>query len=190
MVYHNGISVQDHINNKLDPSVFPEETHNVIQGNIGALVAGNSRLHSTYSETPSMLGIAGDTRRPEKIITIKDGKAISQSGKHENVPRSFYDDTTPLLCGELGFGIHWDVQNNIGYSLDSNGKRTLGFPYHATPGTDIQPIPHSPPTELVERNGRIVTSWKPISKAYSGVGHPVGDWTKQSNIYNVYSHSF
>lgn len=188
MVFNNAFSVQDYINNNLDASVFPEETHHILQGNIGSLVAGNSRLHFTNSETPSMLGIVGDTRRPEKIITSQEGKAISQSSRLVNVPRSFYDDESPLLVGELGFGIIWDVlnnpQNNIGYSLDFNGKRTLGVPFHATSGTDIQAIPHSPHIELVERNGRIVPSWGPISKAHPGLGAPVGDWTKQSNLHN------
>lgn len=190
MVFKNAFNVTEFIHNKIDHSVHPEQKYNILQGNIGAVLAGNPRLYLTTPETPSILGINGDIRRPEKVITSQDGKAISLSGRSHNVPRNFHDDESPHLVGESGFGINWDVQNNIGYSLDSNGKRTLGFPYHATPGTDIQPIPHSPPTELVERNGRIVTSWKPISKAYSGVGHPVGDWTKQSNIYNVYSHSF
>ena len=106
MVFNNAFSVQDHINNKLDASVFPEETHHILQGNIGSLVAGNSRLHFTHAETPSMLGIVGDTRRPEKVITSQDGKAVSQSGRLINVPRSFYDDESPLLMGESGFGIN------------------------------------------------------------------------------------
>ena len=182
MVFNNAFNVQDHINNKLDSSVFPEETHHVLQGNIGSLVAGNSRLHFTNPETPSILGIVGDIRKPEKIITSQDGKAISQSSKLINIPRSFYDDESPLFVGESGFGITWDVlnnpQNNIGYSLDFNGKRTLGFPFHSVPGTDIQAIPHSPPIELEERNGRLLPSWEPISKGFPGLGTPVRDWTK------------
>jgi hypothetical protein len=188
MVFNNAFSVHDHINNKLDDSVFPEETHHILQGNIGALVAGNSRLHFTQSESPSILGIVGDTRRPEKIMTLKEDKVISQSGSLVNVPRSFYDDQSPLLIGESGFGIDWNVlnnpQNNIGYHLDFNGKRTLGFPYHAVPGTDIEPIPNSPPIEFVEINGQMRPSWKPIHEAHPGLGAPVGDWTKRSNLHN------
>jgi len=188
MVFNNAFSVQDHINNKLDASVFPEETHHVLQGNIGALVAGNSRLHFTHSETPSMLGIVGDTRRPEKVITSQDGKAVSQSSRLVNVPHSFYDDESPFLTGESGFGIDWNVlnnpQNNVGYSLNFNGKRALGFPFHAIPDTGIQAIKHSPPIELVERNEQMVPSWEPISKAFPSLGTPVGDWTKQSNLHN------
>lgn len=187
MVFNNAFSVQDHINNKLDASVFPEETHHVLQGNIGALVAGNSCLHFTQSETPSMLGIVGDTRRPEKVITSQDGKAVSQSSRLVNVPHSFYDDESPFLTGESGFGIDWNVlnnpQNNVGYSLNFNGKRALGFPFHAIPGTDIQAIPHSPPIELVERKGRMGSAWEPIPKAYPGLSTSVGDWLKHSSFY-------
>ena len=100
MVFNNAFSVQDHINNKLDSSVIPEQTHHILQGNIGSLVAGNSRLHFTNLETPSMLGIVGDIRKPEKIITSQDGKAISQSSKLINIPRSFYDDESPLFVVE------------------------------------------------------------------------------------------
>lgn len=189
MVFTTAVSVQDYINHKTDDVPFPEEQHHILQGNIGSLVAGNSRLHYTHSETPSMLGIVGDTRRPEKVITSQDGKAISQSSRLVNVPRSFYDDESPLLVGESGYGIDWEIlnnpQNNIGYSLDFNGKRTLGFPFHAIPGTDIQAIPHSPSKELVERNGQMVPSWEPISKAFPSLGAPVGDWTKKSNLHNT-----
>ena len=182
MVFNNAFSVDDHINNKIDSSDFPEQTHHIIQGNIGSLVAGNSRLHFTESETPSMLGIVGHTRRPEKILTSKTRQDINLAGNPINIPHSFHDDKSPLLVGESGFGINWDVlnnsQNNIGYSLDFNGNRTLGFPFHATPGTDIRPIPHSPPMEIVEKNGQMVPVWKPISKAFPGIGAPVGDWTK------------
>ena len=188
MVFNNAFRVQDHINNKIDHSVFPEETHHILQGNIGSLVAGNSRLHFTHAETPSILGIVGDVRRQEKIINSNDGKAISHSSRLVNVPRSFYDDESPLLVGESGFGVDWDVlnnpQNNIGYSLNFNSQRSIGFPYHANPGDDIKSIPHSPPIELVERNGRIVPAWEPISKAFPGLGTPVGDWTKHSNLHN------
>ena len=135
-----------------------------------------------------MLGIVGDVRRQERIIYSRDGKAISQSGEYINIPRSFYDDESPLLVGESGFGIDWDIlnnpQNNIGYALNFNGKRSIGFPYHATSGDDIQAIPHSPPIELVERNGRMVPTWEPISKAFPGLSKPVGDWTKHSNLHN------
>ena len=182
MVFNHVYNVDDHINNNLDKSVFPEERHHILQGNIGTKVAGNSRLHFTHSETPSILGIAGDTRNPEKIITSDNGKAISQSSRLINVPHSFYDDSSPLLFGESGFGIDWNVlnnpQNNIGYSLNFDGKRSLGFPFYAVAGTDIPVIPHSPPIELVEKNGRMVPSWEPISKAFPGLGTPVGDWTK------------
>lgn len=188
MVFNNAFRVQDHINNKIDDSVFPEETHHILQGNIGSLVAGKSRLHFTEAETPSMLGIVGDVRRQERIIHSHNGKAISQSSRLVNVPRSFYDDESPLLVGESGFGIDWDIlnnpQNNIGYVLNFNGKRSIGFPYHATPSDDIQAIPHSPPIELVERNGQMVPTWEPISKAFPGLSTPVGDWTKNSNLHN------
>jgi hypothetical protein len=188
MVFSNAYNVYDHINNNIDASVFPEETHHILQGNIGALVAGNSRLHFTEQERPSMLGIVGDVRRPETVIASKTGKAESQSGRMMNVPRSFFDDSTPLFTGESGYGIDWKVlnnpENNIGYALDFNGNRTLGFPYHAVAGTDIGVMPHSPPIELVERNGRIIPSWEPISKAFPGLGTPVGDWTKISHLHN------
>lgn len=192
MVFNNAFSVQDHINNKIDDSVFPEETHHILQGNIGSLVAGNFSLHFTEAETPSMLGIVGDVPIQERIIYSHHGKAISQSGRLVNVPRSFFDNESPLLVGESGFGIDWDIlnnpQNNIGYALNFNGKRSKGFPYHATPGDDIQAIPHSPPIELVERNERMVPNWEPISKAFPGLGTPVGDWTKNSNLHEFGLH--
>lgn len=183
-MFNNAFSIKDHINNNLDTSVFPEERHHILQGNIGALVAGNSRLHFTYPETPSILGVAGDIQRPEHVITSKDGKSISQSGRIVNVPRSFYDDNSPLFNGESGVGVDWNLlnnpRNNIGYSLDFNGNRSLGIPYHAVAGTDIRPVPHSPPLKLVEKNGLIVPSWESISKVYPGLNAPVGDWTKIS----------
>lgn len=188
MVFNHALSVEEHINSKIYPSVFPEETHHILQGNIGSLVAGNSRLHFTYSETPSILGIAGDTKRQEKIITSKNGKAISQSSRIVNIPRSFYDDKSPLFVGESGFAGDWDTlknpKNNIGYELDFNGNRSIGFPYYATLCDNIQSTPHSPPIELVEENGRVVPSWKPIPEAYPGLREPVGDWTKQYQLFN------
>ena len=183
MVFNHALSVEEHINSKIDSSVFPEETHHILQGNIGSLVAGNSRLHFTYSETPSILGIAGDTKRQEKIITSKNCKAISQSGELVNIPCHFYDDKVPILTGESGFAVDWGIlknpKNNIGYSLNFKGERALGFPYRATPGDNIQPIPHSPPIELVERDGPMIPTWKSIPGAFPGLRAPVGDWTKQ-----------
>ena len=76
-----------------------------------------------------------------------------------------------------------DKQNNIGYALDPSGKRSLSFPYYATSDTDINSIPHSPPIEVVEINGRKVPAWQPISKVFSGLGTTVGDWTKKSDLH-------
>lgn len=186
-MFNNAFSVRDHINNNIDTSVHPEERYNIIQGNIGALVAGHSRLHYTVSENPSVLGIAGNTRRPEKLIT-SDGTATSISGRSMSVSSSFYGDESPLLTGESGFGIDWNVlnnpQNNIGYSLDFSSNRSLGFPFYATSGDNIKAIPSSPPIELVEKNGRVVPSWESIPKALPGLGTPVGDWTKYSNFHH------
>lgn len=127
MVFNNTLSVQDHINNKIDESVFPEEKHHILQGNIGCLIAGNSRLHATKAEAPSILGIVGDIMKPEQVLNIDNGKIISQSGKLINVPRNFNDDNSPLFFGELGFGVDWNVlnssKNNIGYALNVNGNR-------------------------------------------------------------------
>ena len=189
MSFINTDRVQDHINNNIDSSVHREETYRRLQGNIGTVVAGNSRLHFTEAETPSMLGIVGDVRRPERIIHSHSGKAISQSSRLVNVPLSFYDEESPLLVGESGFGSDWDIlnnpQNNTGYALNFNGNRSIGFPYHATPGDDIQAVPHSSPhIELVERNGRMVPNWEHISKAFPGLGTSAGDWTKHSNLHN------
>lgn len=188
MVFSNAYNVYDHINNNIDTSIFPEETHNILQGNIGSLIAGNNRLHVTKSERPSMLGIVGDIHRPENIIVSKTGKTESHSGRMINVPKSFYDDSTPLFTGESGYGIDWEVlnnsKNNIGYSLDFNGNRTLGFPYHAVSGTEIGVMSHYPPIELIEKNGKMMSSWEPISKAFPGLSAPVGDWTKISSLHN------
>jgi len=162
MVFSNAFNVYDHINNNIDESVFPEQTHHILQGNVGALVAGNSRLHATELERPSILGLVGDVRISEFIIASKTGKAESQSGRMMNVPRSFFDDSSPLFTGESGYGIDWEVlnnpENNIGHALDFNGNRTLGFPHHAVTGTDIGVMPHSPPIKLVKRNGRLIPS--------------------------------
>jgi len=189
MVFNNAFDVHSHINNKIDPVVFPEESHHILQGNIGSLVAGNSRLHFTHSETPSMLGIAGDTRRPEVIIHSASGKAKSQTSHMVNVPHSFYDDASPLLVGDSGFGIDWNVlnnhNNNIGYSLDFNSNRSLGFPFHASVGDNINPVPHSPPIHLEEKDGKVYPAWTPISTAFPGMSNPVGDWTKFSKLHNA-----
>lgn len=188
MVFNNVFDVNDHINDKIDSSVYPEQKHHILQGNIGSLIAGNSRIHSTISETPSILGVAGEVRNPEQIITSKHGKAISPSGKTVNVPLSFYDDQSPLFFGESGFGIDWDVlnnpRNNIGYYLDFNGKRSLGFSHHALPGTNIKAIPHPHPIEIIQKNERLVPSLQHISKAFPGLSPTVGDWTKHSTLHN------
>jgi len=189
-MFNNAFSVQDHINNNLDPSDFPEETRGVLRGNIGAVVAGDySGIYSTQPPEKSILGINGDVIRSEKIIKSQDGKARSQNNRMVNVPRSIVDKESPLFYGELGVGCDWYIinnpENNLGYSLDFDGNRTLGFSRHAVSGTDIKPVLSSPPIELVEKNGRIVPDWKPIYKAFPGLGAPVGDWTKQSNMHNL-----
>lgn len=185
MVFIHSHSVHDHINNKIDASVSPEEKHHILQGNIGSRIAGNTRLHYTELNGPSILGIAGDTIRPEKILTTEKGKALSQTGKLVDVPHNFYDDSSPLLFGESGHGLDWKVlnneQNNVGYSLDFNGNRSLGFPHHAVAGTEIEAIPHSPPIEISQINEQVTASWKPLSTAFPGLGAPIGDWTKTDN---------
>lgn len=159
MVFNNAYSLHDHINNKIDPSLFPEEKHHILQGNIGALVAGNNRLHVTQMEGSSILGIVGDVNKPDTILTSKTGKTENQAGRIMNIPRSFYDDSVPLFSGDSGHGIDWDIlnnsENNIGYNFDHDGNRVIGFTDHAVQGTEIGVIPHLPPIELGVRNGKI-----------------------------------
>ena len=184
-MFNNVYDVKKHIDNKIDYSIHPEEKHNILLGNIAIHLAGNSRNYSTYAITPSILGAPGDVIIPEQLITSQDGKATSLSGRPMNVPLHILDDNSPIFFGESGFGADWKVlnnsQNNIGYALDFEGNRSLGFPYHATSGTDIKAIPHSPSIELVESNGKKIPSWTPFSKVHPTLFAPVNDWTKQSN---------
>jgi hypothetical protein len=73
--------IEDHINNRLDTGVFKEDTHNILQGNIGMIIAGEPNRLNTKLESNSILGDLGDTIIETDIleavpIRLGDNKGI------------------------------------------------------------------------------------------------------------------
>lgn len=187
MVFNNVASVSNHINNQIDSSVFPEERHNILQGNIGTLVAGQGRLFITDKPNNSILGIAGDVMHPSQILYNKNQTDISQTGNSVNVPVSIFDDKSPFLYGENGFGVNWnnlEVSREIGYNLDFKNNRTLNFPYSVNSSVPIGPMPHSPPINLKNENNTLTPQWEPIPLAYPGLGTPINNCNNNLNKSN------
>lgn len=173
-------NIHDHINNKVDPSVFPEEKHHILQGNIGRHL---SEEYGFIASAPSILGPVGDIIKQDYLFFVPDGKAVNQAGMYENVPKHFSDNSSPLHYGELGAFIDWDIinnpQNNIGYNLNNKSERALNFTHSVVKGTNMPIVNHSLPIKHNETNGNITPSWT----QHPYLGTPVGDWTKLSQLH-------
>ena len=173
--------IHDHINNKIDYSILPEEKHHILQGNIGRLL---NQEYGFIAENPSILGVVGDVIKQDYLFFIPQGKLVNQAGNYENVPKHFFDNSSPLHYGEQGAFVDWNIinnpKNNIGYNLNNDSERALNFTHSVVKGTNMSTVHHSPPIKHHETNGNITPGWT----QHQYLGTPVHDWTKLSQLHN------
>lgn len=176
--------IYNFINNRDLPRVNNEECSNIVQGNIGVLLADKGKTLNTPPVILSSLGVFGSYMPLDEPIRT-NGETQSLSGEKMSVPFSF-TSKTPLSWGENGFGISWGIlnnsYNNIGNELDYNSNRVLFFPKYVDKDVTINTLPHFPAVEHTISNNLKVPKFKEITENLP-IKTPVKNWHSTSPIH-------
>lgn len=152
-MFRNAFPLENHINNTIDPST--ESQYNRLMGNIGKHLASKSDIYYTEPLSNSILGKGYDYVPVDNLITSNNSMAVNSAGLQENIPKNFYDYTSPLHYGDLGKGISWSTlkKHTPGHLYAHDGSRALNFTFKIEDSSHAPVVPHDPLLKHIISNG-------------------------------------